>query len=358
MIKEIRILIIMLCLGALALGSCAEHSIEPEAEQPELISFAPMSEAAQAKASTPLPNLYPDYDFGVWGIARESLNSPYILWEENTLTRVTPRTGNPSTGNTSTSYIPEKDAYWFKGYTYNFIAIAPYNDNGFTLPTNGIVKKEDQGNTTNPKIDYITFSYDLSGKYTSSNYTFDLLAAAEQTTISDADYSTSQTLTFSHLFSQIEITNISFGTDATGTQILGSVDKIRLKAYPKGQYTISYNNNSDNRTKPTGIACDAITPETDNTAVKKEAVFSNPVFGSASTPNPKVNIIPQEVANLELYIDFKINEGTANEPSFVEYENFKINLTQPLTEYLPNGKYNWSITIGAKNAISFDVKVK
>ncbi|MBR4883529.1 MAG: hypothetical protein IKU18_06580, partial [Bacteroidales bacterium] len=260
MIKEIRILIIMLCLGALAIGSCAEHSIEPEAEQPELISFAPMSEATQVKASTPLPTLYPDYDFGVWGIARESLNSPYILWEANTLTRVTPRTESTSTGNTSTSYIPEKDAYWFKGYTYNFIAIAPYNDSGFTLTD--VVTKEEQEDATpaveNP-TDYITFTYNISNKYTgipadgtnaavAPNLTFDLLGAVAEETNNTANRTEAQTLTFWHLFSQINI-NVSFdnlGTDAAGNAITGSVSQMRLyNIDTEANYTITNNGIQD-----------------------------------------------------------------------------------------------------------------
>ena len=57
---------------------------------------------------------------------------------------------------------------------------------------------------------------------------------------------------------------------------------------------------------------------------------------------------------LELYIDFTITQDTITD----EYKDFKINLNaQELTEYVYNGKYNWNITIGTRNAITFDVSV-
>ena len=102
------------------------------------------------------------------------------------------------------------------------------------------------------------------------------------------------------------------------------------------------------------VECEVIKTTSNNTAVNKsDIIFNNPNFTSAA---PIIHIIPQDVASLELYIDFTINEGTPQNPIPVQYQGFKIDVTaQELDEYVYNGKYNWSITIGTKNSISFEV---
>lgn len=341
--KEIRILFMMMCAAALALGSCAKHSIAPEEDQQEVIDFTAKSQASWVKSDEPA---FPYQNFGVWGIAtKENSESTYLLWPGNQLTEVKASEETSASQSTSSAvYTPVTTAYWLYGYTHSFYAVAPYNPEGFVLT--GMPTKE------NPS-DNIAFTYDISSNYSGSsvNYTFDLLGAAAKHKVETGGYNTSQDLTFWHLFSQIEITNISFGKDAAGNQINGTVNEIRLKSYPKGVYTLQCDNNNGNTT-PRGITCVA---NADNTN-KIQATFTNPAFGREETTKPIVNIVPQDVANLELYIDFtiKANENDAG----VRYNNFQINLNnQELTKYEPNGKYNWSITIGAKNTISFDVKV-
>ena len=272
-------------------------------------------------------------DFGVWGIARQG-SLIYNLWDNNELMDVDK---NTTTGN----YEPNKPAYWFKGYTYTFLAIAPHFEDDEEFSLTPITP------STTSAADVMTFTFDLSDRYKDGDYYFDLLGAAAQTHVDSGDYSTAQTLKFWHLLSQIEITNIGF---ASG--INGRVDKIVLKSLPSAVYTVAYDNSSNNRTKPTGISCDEITVDSNGAPADKHyATFVNPNFTNSHLI---VNIIPQAVSHLELYIDFTITQDTITD----EYKDFKINLNaQELTEYVYNGKYNWSITIGTRNSISFDVSV-
>lgn len=342
-IKTVTIL--MYAALALALGSCTKKTITPaEDPQPAEVGFTASSQAVWVKGETDLKTTFPYTNFGVWGIARhQHVESPYILWSTNQLTEVSAPEGTSTNQETSNVvFTPATAAYWLGGYEYSFLAIAPYTDPGFSLV--GITQAS--GSNTS---DSMSFTYDMSSKYENPNtYTFDLLGGAAKTDGPVAGGRTSeQELTFWHLLSQIEIKNIGF---ASG--INGRVDKIVLRAFPSAVYTISHDNSSDNRTKPTGIACDEITVKNDGEpADKSEITFTNPNF---SVFHPIINIIPQAVANLELYIDFTITQDTITD----EYKDFKINLNaQELTEYVYNGKYNWNITIGTRNAITFDVSV-
>lgn len=343
-IKTVTIL--MYAALALALGSCTKKTITPaEDPQPAEVGFTASSQAVWVKGGETPTTSFPYDNFGVWGIARhQHVESPYILWSTNQLTEVSAPEGTSTNQETSNVvFTPATAAYWLGGYEYSFLAVAPYNAAG--LSNVNFTLANTSGNTIGK--DYMTFTYDMSGKYAAGNYTFDLLGAAAQTPVTTGGYDESQQLVFWHLLSQIEITNIGF---ASG--INGRVDKIVLKAFPSAVYTISHDNSSDNRTKPTGIACDEITVKNDGEpADKSEITFTNPNF---SVFHPIINIIPQAVANLELYIDFTITQDTITD----EYKDFKINLNaQELTEYVYNGKYNWNITIGTRNAITFDVSV-
>jgi hypothetical protein len=246
--------------------------------------------------------------------------------------------------NTTTGYYePEEVAYWVKGSTYNFLAVAPHADAGLTFA--GATTKEDQAGVTSPS-DYLTFTYDMSGKYAAGNYTFDLLGAAAQTPVTTGGYDESQQLVFWHLLSQIEIKNIGFASGISGT-----VNKVHFKAFPSGEYIVSYDNNEAlNLTAPTKVESEVITKTSNNTDIdKSDVIILNPNFNTSA---PIIHIIPQKVEYLELYIDFSINEGA----STAEYQGFKIDLTaQELEEYVYNGKYNWNITIGTKNSVSFEV---
>jgi hypothetical protein len=284
---------------------------------------------------------FPNIDFGVWGIARQGSNI-YNLWGNEGLLKVEDLehrvANNITTSTTQRVFTPTEAAYWIKDYDYNFLALAPYNPTG--LSNVNFTLAGATGNTTGK--DYMTFTYDMSSKYSGDIYDFDLLGAAAQSGPVAGGRTDSQSLLFWHLFSQIEIKNIGFATGINGT-----VTKVVFKAFPSCQYTISFNNSATNKTATTGVSCAAIT----NDAAKAELTFNNPNFSSSST-RPLFNIIPQAVQNFELYIDFTIDEGS----STAQYQGFKIDLTsQELTEYEYNGKYNWDITIGTKNAVSFNV---
>lgn len=345
-IKTVTIL--MYSALALALGSCTKKTITPaEDPQPAEVGFTASSQAVWVKGGETPTTSFPYDNFGVWGIARHQyVESPYILWSTNQLIEVSAPEGTLTNQETSNVvFTPATAAYWLGGYEYSFLAVAPYNAAG--LSNVNFTLANTSGNTTGK--DYMTFTYDMSGKYENPNtYTFDLLGGVAKTDGPVAGGRTSeQELTFWHLLSQIEITNIGF---ASG--ISGEIDKITLRVLPSAEYTLSYDNGVANLTKPTGVSCSAITQKANgNPADKFEIIFENPNF---STAHPIVNIIPQAVANLELYIDFTITDGTIAD----EYTDFKINLNaQELTEYVYNGKYKWNITIGTRNAITFDVSV-
>ena len=335
---ETRKVTLLLCTAlAIALGSCTKKTITPAPEpdpQPAEVGFTAASQAVWVKGTD---DEFKYDKFAVWGIARDSsIPATYNLWNDN-FTAVNRK--KTASNEPTDDFIPEGDEYWLRGYTYDFLAFAPYD--ALALNDVAIIHKDDTGNTKGK--DYMSFIYDLSEAYEDSEYEYDFLVAAAQTINNQGGRTDGQPLIFWHALSQIEITNISFTSG-----IKGSVDKITLYAYPSGHFEVAFDNSEANLTKPTSLSCDAIT----TTADKYDFTFNNPDF---SKSHPIVNIIPQRVEHLELYLDFTITDGDS---VIDKYENFKINLNaQDLEEYVCNGKYNWSITIGTKNAISFDVKV-
>ena len=333
---------------ALALSACTKKTITPaEDPQPAEVGFTAASQATLVKSdtkdTTPLSNIHPD--FGVWGIARQG-DLIYNLWGNEALMDVNK---NVATGY----YEPEEAAYWLKGYTYNFLAVAPYADTGLTL--SGITTREEQANAIpaiqNP-ADYMTCIYDMSSKYTAGNYTFDLLGAAAD---SDGPVSggrtASQDLTFWHLLSKIIIT-IQFGKDTEGNSINAVVNTVRISPIPSCVYTLSYDDESEAYTAPLVVQCSP------NTSASKPIVTFNPNAAKA-TVGP-LNVIPQNVSTIGLKIDFTINEGTAQNPIYVPYTGFNIDLNVPgkVDTLDPNGQYNYTITIGAKAGITFEVDVQ
>ena len=338
---EIKTVTILMCAAlALALSACSKKTITPaEDPQPAEVGFTASSQAVWVKGGETPTTSFPYDNFGVWGIARhQHVESPYILWSTNQLTEVSAPEGTSTNQETSNVvFTPATAAYWLGGYEYSFLAVAPYNAAGlynvnFTLANTS-------GNTTGK--DYMTFTYDMSGKYENPNtYTFDLLGGAAKTDAPVAGGRTSeQKLTFWHLLSQINI-NVSFGTDFTGADINGEVTGIRLgNVVSKAGYTISHNTNNS-----LNVAC----------LPSAEANFKKSLAFSAS---PAImNIIPQNVKSMDLYLDFTINKGLDDEAS---YRDLKINLNIPANDadYEPNGRYNWNITIGTGASITFNVTV-
>ena len=335
---EARTILLLMC-AALALGSCNKKLPDtPVQEQQVAVGFRAMSQATWVKAGETDPDKpkFSDIhnDFGVWGIARqEGIQSPYVLWSANSLTKVVELPTDPGV------YAPETAAYWIRDYKYNFLAVAPYTDLG-TTP----VFTAGNPNGTPATPDIMTFTYDMSSKYRSGDYDFDLLGAAAETPKIGSGHADSQPLVFWHLFTKITI-NVTFsglGNDADGNPITGSVTEMRLNGVDsEGTYTIAYD---DTKTNDLAVSCIS------NSNKETTVTFS----GATGT----VHVLPQNITDFEMYIDFTIGDVT--------YTEFKLNLdiqtaanpngTNP-SEYKYNENYAWNITIGPKEDISFKVEV-
>lgn len=215
---EIRTLILLLCAALALTTACKKTPIPTEEDpQPSVVDFRASSQAVWVKSETPTFL----YDmFGVWGIARQR-SYVYNLWGDTSLIEVNK---NEQTGY----YEPESDAFWLGGYTYNFLAVAPIDDEGFNFIS--ATTKEDQLNANpavaNP-VDIVTFAYDISSKYSASNYTFDLIGSAMENPSVAGGRTAPQDLTFWRLLCRVNI-GVSFTTGLNGEQIEGKLTKIKL----------------------------------------------------------------------------------------------------------------------------------
>ena len=323
---ETSIKTILMC-AALALSACSKKTITPaEDPQPAEVGFTAASQAVEmksgTKATTPLSQFH--QDFGVWGIARQAINSDYILWDDNDLTQVNKQQG-------SDIYVPISPAYWFTGYVYDFIAVAPYTNSGIS------------STSVHSATNTLTFAYDLASKYAlkgntgteaTDHYQFDLMAAAAHTNEIAQNKPSTQNLIFWHLFAKISI-NVRF-VDAAGTAVnTGSVSQIRLKNVDTdGTYAIAYDGEE---------------------ATNLSVTFTNGANSNATLTfegsTGCVHIVPQTVTGFEMYIDFTLNN--------VEYKDFKLNLNAAGNPayYDYNQSYNWNISIGPKAVIDFAVTI-
>lgn len=290
--------------------------------------FHASSQAADVKAGEGT-NAFPYDNFGIWGIARKSGESDYVLWEAAALTKV-----QKGTINGQTAYKPVDDAYWVTGYTYHFIALAPYGVGG--TPTF----------STNP-TDAMTFSFDMAGYYDKpADYTFDLLGTvAEETVEGPASKHSSQPLLFFHLLSQINI-NVEF-VNADGSSATSSVSEVRLIADTDVEYTVGFDN-SENPENPENP--DELLMVSSNSGERKPSE-QIALEGSSGT----INVVPQPATSMELYLDFTLGSETDK----VYFYDFKVDLTANGTpkDYLYNHSYNWNITIGPKGNVAFSVEV-
>ena len=323
---ETSIKTILMC-AAFTLCSCTKKPITPaEDPQPAEIGFTAASQAAMVKSDTQATTSLSQFhqDFGVWGIARQAINSDYILWDDNDLTQVNKQQG-------SDIYVPISPAYWFTGYVYDFIAVAPYTNSGIS------------STSVRSATNTLTFAYDLESKYAlkgntgteaTDHYQFDLMAAAAHTNEIAQNKPSTQNLIFWHLFAKITI-NVRF-VDASGAAVTtGTVSQIRLKNVDTdGTYAIAYD---DNQT-------------TDLSVAFTNGTNSNATLTFDGSPGC-VHIVPQTVTGFEMYIDFTLNN--------VEYKDFKLNLNAAGNPayYDYNQSYNWNISIGPKEDISFKVEV-
>ena len=289
--------------------------------------------------STTTSSTLSDYhnDFGVWGIARKNELSDYILWADDELTQVVK---NTATGAPANEYKPVSDAYWFSGYTYNFIAVAPYNDGGLTFGE--VVTKEEQTSNNSPS-DYLTFTYDMSGKYAAGTYDFDLMAAAAQTSVEKGSAQGAQSLIFWHLFSQITF-RVKFGNDQSGNQIVGTVEKLTLKNI---RTSASYEITAGDEANTIAVTCTAAdSPIEDFVSQTSETIPSNELWSFID----RVNILPQDISDFQLLIDFTIGNG--------DYDGYEVDLSSAGDIYDFNERYFWNITIGHNLYISLDAEVE
>lgn len=329
--KNVTKIVILTMYAALSLSSCRKVHITPE-ETKTPLGFTAVSQTGMTKAET---DEFPHDDFGVWGVARNSeLDRTYMLWKADGLTEVRKNT----TGN----FVPTDEAYWIKGYTYNFIALAPWESDA--LGTTVFQKTDTQG-------DHMMFSYDLSSKYREGTYDFDLLTAVGRTEVTAGGWNKAQELIFWHIFSKICV-KISFSgaVDAEGNPASVKVTGLRLKNVDSYcSYTISFE--SDNMP---GVAC---TPKTTETELIQFA-YNQTIDAGKTVFEREVNVIPQDVSDVIMELDFTVGEGANAVPT----TNYQIDMgdvhqligKSPVYTY--NGWYNWNITINPKT-ISFNVTV-
>lgn len=326
--KEIRTLIIIL-FAAFALSSCGKDTHTTDTpDQPQLIGFTPSSETTMVKATTPLADYYDN--FGVWGIARKADHQDYVLWESSALSPVHIIPGTEY-------YKPDENAYWFSGFTYKFIAVAPYADDltvSYTYTPATDIK---------PATDVLTFDYSLKSKYEAGDYDFDLMAAAATTTVDANHGKGSQPIIFWHLFSKINI-NVSF----VGTE--GTIDEIRLSnILTKTQYTLGLDQEPANASDrdsdyPLNVSYVTYQTEKDTSPIVLRA---DNIAGPSG--NWSLHVVPQATNNFDMYLDFTVGSASTT--------NFKVDLSAaPDIVYQPNSQYNWNIKISPKE-ISFNVTV-
>ena len=265
-------------------------------------------------------------DFGVWGIARykDDTKPDYIPWLIDQMAKV------------SGQGVPETGAYWFSGYKYNFIALAPYA----TGATDLAFFTEESANAN----DAMSFAFSMADKYDASDFDFDLMGAVGEQTVAHAKDAEPQELIFSHLLAKICI-NVTFAGLPQGTT--GSVTELRLhKVVTKCEYSITDNARGDF----------IVTYEASTDNLDKECITLT--GNDMLTGNNVVHIIPQSIKDFELDLDFNIDG--------VQTNGYKLNLdaakytttdgVKTSVVYLHNQWYNWNITITPKG-IGFIVTV-
>lgn len=329
-----KIMTVSICaLFALAAG-CNKVHIDNNGNDRKLLLFSAESEENLTQNSTKATSsaLPEDFDFGVWGIARRDdgiEQDPYILWRENSLIQV-----NKKNNSSGIYYEPSSAAYWFSNHTYHFIAVAPFDIDATDV--NVITKEENSSSGA----DILKFEYSIAGKYTANDYDFDLMGAVAMSKVNvAATPPSSQEIVFKHLFSQINM-NVYFKDG--DTTIDGSVQKIRIRnVSTQGEYDITFGNGNS-----LVVTC---TDQADN----QEIVFASE---TALAFPQTLHILPQDVSEFELYLDFKIGSGA----EALTMNDFKVNLStanNTPTFYDYNQSRNWNITISPKASISFTIDV-
>lgn len=327
--------IAFLMLGAvMILTSCDRnrHTPDPGA-QGVPISFSALSQEPPVKASA-----FPENsDFGVWGIARykddtEPDYTPWLVNKQNQMCKV------------SGQGVPETGAYWFSGYKYNFIALAPYD-----LGTSTTLTFTEETANSN---DALTLAFSMADKYAASDFAYDLMGAVGEKTVAEAKKAGSQSLVFWHLLAKLRINVIFSGvTNASVTGLrLHNVATERSYSITdvNGVFDVNYVTTTDGQT---------MTITLDNTDA--DNTLNDMIIGKDSQNRDCqykiVHIIPQSIKDFELDLDFNI-DGVQTNGFKLNLESAKYNTDSTPVVYTHNQWYNWNITITPKG-IGFNVTV-
>ena len=305
----------------LALTACERNRHTPEEEKVPL-SFAALSQNTPVKAIDE-ESAFPHPNFGVWGYAKQTEQRDYLLWEADRMSPV---------NDTDEGYYPASEAYWFSGYDYNFIAIAPYTDGAENL--------SDFSVTTSREA--LSFTFDMG--YSNANPGVNLMGAIAKTHVDRAadKKGTSQQLNFQHLTSRIDI-KVKFNWAVEGGAVTLPQEPIvtgmRLKNVEgDAAYTITYISEGE-----IGINC--------NIGNNSDATIPLALTIDDGWWTETAYILPQSVSGFELFMDFTIGD--------VEYVDFPITLKFPAddTYYGINKWHTWNITLTPSLFVLFEPSV-
>ena len=316
---EKKISLLFLCVAMLIIAGCRKDDTPAEVKTP--VGFRAMSQVVVSKDSDGTSNKLPDTveKFGVWGVAGNDLNIQY-LWNSSTLTDV----NRQSDG---TTYVPSSDGYWFSNSTHDFLALAS-DPSTVALPSVSISHTANS-NQLNPSM---TFTYDLSARYTAKDYDFDFLGAAARNVV-ERSIPASQDLIFWHLFSRIIITVEFVGATGQINQMrLFNIDSV-------ADYTLSMGSD-----KTISVACTS----------NSETSQSNVSFIGLAQGGNVLHILPQNISDFRLFLDFTITKDGQNVP----VNNFEVNLSKAKESpnYGDNDSYKWVIKISPKD-VAFDIAI-
>lgn len=310
----------------LALTACERNRHTPEEDKVPL-SFSALSQNTPTKAdgtTTPFPHA----DFGVWGYATKTGQVDYLLWNETAMSPVDNINGN---------YHPASAAYWFSGYDYNFIAIAPYTDGAENLSDFSVATSREA----------LSFTFDMG--YSNANPGVNLMGAIAKTHVDRAadKKGTSQQLNFQHLTSRIDI-KVKFNWAVEGGAVTlpqePNVTGMRLKKVEgHAAYTITYISDTYISEGEIGINC--------NIGNNSDATIPLTLTIDDGWWTETAYILPQSVSGFELFMDFTIGD--------VEYVDFPITLKFPAndTYYGINKWHTWNITLTPSLFVMFEPSV-
>lgn len=322
-----KIAFLPLC-AALLLAACDRNRHTPDPDtQKAPISFAALSQNIPVKAGEiPLSSIHDN--FGIWGYATKQEHPDYLIWEDETMSRVR---------YNGSSFFPDTYAFWLSGYDYNFIAIAPYTDGTDRLRLTGF--------TIGPNKDALTFAYDMSDIYAPSAENvvprpgIDLMGSIAKRPAYKVGEDGVQNLIFHRLTSRIDIKVKFLDDDGDNMFESTSISGMRLRNVDAdASYTISYSEAS------LGIRCTI--GENSESDIPLTLTQSSDGWWTVTA-----YIFPQSVTGFRLYMDFTIDG--------VEYKDFPITLNFPAddTDYAINQWHTWNITLKPSLFVLFEPSV-